>query len=52
MGSTSYVHTTLASGETIIAERRSSQPRTGDKITLHFAPTSARLFSDDGERIR
>jgi len=52
MGSTSYVHATLASGDTIIAERRSSQPRTGDKITLHFAPASARLFSDDGERIR
>ena len=52
MGSTSYVHTTLASGETIIAERRSSQPRTGDKITLHFAPASARLFADSGERIR
>lgn len=52
MGSTSYVHATLATGETIIAERRSSQPRTGDKIMLHFALTSARLFGDDGERIR
>ena len=52
LGSTSYVHATLATGETIIAERRSSQPRTGDKITLHFAPVSARLFGDDGERIR
>jgi len=52
MGSTSYVHATLATGETIIAERRSSQPRTGDKIILHFAPASARLFGEDGERIR
>ena len=52
MGSTSFVHATLASGETIIAERRSSQPRAGDKITLHFALASARLFGDDGERIR
>ena len=38
LGSTSYVHATLATGETVIAERRSSQPSTGDKITLHFAP--------------
>ncbi|MET3522286.1 ABC transporter ATP-binding protein [Mesorhizobium abyssinicae] len=52
MGSTSYVHATLATGETIIAERRSSQPRTGDKIILHFAPASARLFGEDGQRIR
>jgi lactose/L-arabinose transport system ATP-binding protein len=52
LGSTSYVHATLATGETIIAERRSAQPRTGDKITLHFAPVSARLFGGDGERIR
>ena len=52
LGSTSYVHATLSTGETIIAERRSSQPRTGDKITLYFAPASARLFGDDGERIR
>ena len=49
MGSTSYV---LATGETIIAERRSSQPRTGDRIILHFAPASARLFGEDGGRIR
>ena len=52
LGSTSFVHATVSTGETIIAERRSSQPRTGDKITLHFAPASARLFGDDGERIR
>jgi len=52
LGSTSYVHATLSTGETIVAERRSSQPRPGDKITLNFAPASARLFGDDGERIR
>jgi lactose/L-arabinose transport system ATP-binding protein len=52
LGSTSFVHATLATGETIIAERRLSRPKTGDKITLHFAPASARLFGSDGERIR
>jgi lactose/L-arabinose transport system ATP-binding protein len=52
LGSTSYVHATLSTGETIVAERRSSQPRPGDKITLNFAPASARLFGGDGERIR
>jgi lactose/L-arabinose transport system ATP-binding protein len=52
LGSTCYLHATLATGETIIAERRSSLPRTGDTITLHFAPASARLFWGSGERIR
>jgi lactose/L-arabinose transport system ATP-binding protein len=53
MGSTAYVHAALATGETVIAERRSgAQPRTGDKIALRFAPGSVRLFGDDGARIR
>jgi lactose/L-arabinose transport system ATP-binding protein len=52
LGSTSYVHAVLATGETVIAERRSGQPRTGDKITLRFAPASIRLFAEDGARIR
>ena len=52
MGSTSYVHAVLATGETVIAERRLAQPRTGDKIVLRFAPASVRLFGDDGARIR
>jgi ABC-type sugar transport system ATPase subunit len=52
LGATSYVHATLPTGETIIAERRAQQPRPGDKIVLRFAPTSARLFTDDGIRIR
>ena len=52
LGSTSYVHATLATGETVIAERRAAQPRAGDKIMLRFAPTSVRLFGEDGARIR
>ena len=52
LGSTSYLHTTLPNGEAIIAERRSSHPKAGDKVTLRFAPTSVRLFADDGARIR
>jgi lactose/L-arabinose transport system ATP-binding protein len=52
LGSTSYVHAILPTGETIIAERRLSQPRIGDKIILHFAPQSARIFGENGERIR
>ncbi|MGX9146946.1 ABC transporter ATP-binding protein [Mesorhizobium sp. 128a] len=52
LGSTCYLHATLATGETIVAERRSSLPRTGDTITLHFAPASAHIFGEGGERIR
>ena len=52
LGSTSYVHAALATGETVIAERRSSQPRSGDKITLHFGPASVRLFTKEGARVR
>jgi lactose/L-arabinose transport system ATP-binding protein len=52
LGSTSYVHSTLASGETIIAEQRTSRPKTGDRIRLGFSPASVRLFADSGERIR
>ncbi len=52
LGSTSYVYATLQTGETVVAERRLSQPKTGDKITLQFAPASARLFESEGKRIR
>jgi lactose/L-arabinose transport system ATP-binding protein len=52
LGSTSYVHATLPTGETVIAERRAVQPRSGERATLRFAPTSVRLFAEDGARIR
>ena len=52
LGATSYVHATLSTGETVIAERRSAPPRAGDRITLRFAPASLRLFAEEGERLR
>jgi lactose/L-arabinose transport system ATP-binding protein len=52
LGSTSYVHATLPSGESVIAEKRQSPPRVGDNIVLSFVPASLRLFAEDGARIR
>lgn len=52
LGATSYIHATLAGGEPIIAERRSSTAKSGDRIVFRFAPSSVRLFADDGARIR
>lgn len=52
LGSTSYLHATLATGEQVVAEKRQSPPRAGDSITLSFAPASLRLFAEDGARIR
>ena len=52
LGSTAYLHATLPTGETIIAERRSAPPKVGDRVTLYFAPESLRVFSKDGARLR
>ena len=52
LGSTSYVHATLTTGEAVIAERRAFRDRIGDRITLRFAPHSIRLFANAGRRIR
>jgi len=52
LGSTSYIHASLLTGEAVVAERRASPPKIGEQITLHFAPASMRLFSDDGMRVR
>jgi lactose/L-arabinose transport system ATP-binding protein len=52
LGSTSYVHATLSSGELVIAEKRQSSPKVGDNIVLSFAPAALRLFAEDGARIR
>ncbi|TGQ04917.1 MULTISPECIES: ABC transporter ATP-binding protein [unclassified Mesorhizobium] len=52
LGSTSYVHGALPSGETVVAERREDQPRFGETITLRFKPGLARVFDGDGNRIR
>ena len=52
LGSTSYVHATLSSGEQVIAEKRQFPPKAGDNIVLRFAQASVRLFAEDGARIR
>ena len=52
LGSTSYLHGTLPSGEAIVAERRSTPGRDEDRVTLRFDPARARLFDAQGRRIR
>jgi lactose/L-arabinose transport system ATP-binding protein len=52
LGATSFVYATLATGEPVIAEKRLSPPKSADKVTLSFALGAARLFSQDGARIR
>ncbi|RWB73975.1 MAG: ABC transporter ATP-binding protein [Mesorhizobium sp.] len=52
LGSTSYVHGALPSGETVVVERREDQPRFGESITLRFQPKRARVFDEEGRRIR
>ncbi len=52
LGSTSYVHTTLPTGESLVAECRASPPSIGQKIPVRFSPKAVRLFDWDGARIR
>ncbi|WFP65595.1 MULTISPECIES: ABC transporter ATP-binding protein [unclassified Mesorhizobium] len=52
LGSTSYVHGALASGQSVVAERREDQPGFGETITLRFQPSRARIFDAEGNRIR
>ncbi|TPM07407.1 MULTISPECIES: ABC transporter ATP-binding protein [unclassified Mesorhizobium] len=52
LGSTSYVHGALPSGETVVAERRDDQPHFGETIMLRFQPKRARVFDGEGSRIR
>jgi ABC-type sugar transport system ATPase subunit len=52
LGSTSYVHGALPSGETVVAERREDQPRFGETITLRFLPARTRIFDAQGLRVR
>jgi len=52
LGATSFVYATLSTGESVIAEKRLSPPKSADKMTLFFAPSAARLFDQDGARIR
>jgi len=52
LGSTAYVHASLASGETVVAEKRRTQARPGETVGLCFDPANARYFTLDGQRIR
>jgi lactose/L-arabinose transport system ATP-binding protein len=52
LGSTAYVHATLISGETIIAERRRTQVKPRETVQFRFDPASARYFAEDGTRLR
>ena len=52
LGSTTYVHAHLSTGETVVAEKRRSQVKPGDTVTLTFDPSSVRYFTTDGQRIR
>ncbi len=52
LGATSYVHARLRTDEPVIAEFRTSPPRTGETVALRFAAESVRLFSERGARIR
>jgi lactose/L-arabinose transport system ATP-binding protein len=52
LGSTAYVHGVLPTGETVIAERRSGQPKVGETIEVRFEAAKVRVFVADGARVR
>jgi lactose/L-arabinose transport system ATP-binding protein len=52
LGSTAYAHGRLASGETVVAERRGAAPKHGETISLRVAPEHVRLFDDNEQRVR
>jgi lactose/L-arabinose transport system ATP-binding protein len=52
LGGTAFVHGKLATGETIVAEKRDVTARVGDALMLRFDMEKARLFTLDGARIR
>ncbi len=53
LGSTSYLHASTRTGETIVAERRLARgPAHGQAVTLRFNPRDVRLFDGAGTRIR
>jgi len=52
LGATSYLHGVIATGETLVAERRTGRDRAGAEVALRFRPEAARLFALDGRRIR
>jgi len=53
LGSTQYLHCSLASGESITVEQRERiDVSSGDEVWLNFNIQSLRLFSPSGERLR
>jgi lactose/L-arabinose transport system ATP-binding protein len=52
LGSTAYIHATLPSGEVVVAEKRRTQTKPGETVSLRFDPANARYFGEGGERIR
>jgi lactose/L-arabinose transport system ATP-binding protein len=52
LGSTAYIHATLPSGEVIVAEKRKTQAKPSETVSLRFDPANARYFGKDGKRIR
>lgn len=52
LGSTAFVHATLANGQAIVAEQRETSARPGAVLDLYFDPARARLFDVAGSRLR
>ena len=52
LGSTAYIHASLPSAEVVVAEKRRTQAKPGEPVSLRFDPANARYFADDGKRIR
>jgi lactose/L-arabinose transport system ATP-binding protein len=52
LGSTTYVHAHLSTGETVVAEKRRSKVRPSDTLTLTFDPANVRYFTTEGSRVR
>ena len=52
LGSTSYLHGKVVSGEAIVAEKRLAQTHAKGKTTLRFNPADVRLFDSNEKRIR
>ena len=52
LGATAYLYTRLGGGEAVIAEERETAAAPGTQITLGFDMARARLFDQQGQRIR
>ncbi|MGV8832987.1 MAG: ABC transporter ATP-binding protein [Devosia sp.] len=52
LGSTTYVHGLLETGETVIAEQRAGGCVMGETIQVRFDPQKVRLFDTAGMRLR